>query len=421
MAKTESIMEPIAAATLYADEPLAQPLIERPIQTLARRLDLAVVVPTYNERGNVAELIARLDCVLQGIAWEAIFVDDDSPDDTAEVITQVARRDSRIRLIHRIGRRGLASACIEGILATTATYIAVMDGDLQHDEAMLPLMLQKLRAESLDIVVGTRNSVGGSMGDFGRKRVMLSKLGRRVSHTVCQCDISDPMSGFFLVSRSFFYEVVHHLNGVGFKILVDMLSSAERPVRLAEVGYTFRMRRHGVSKLDVNTAIEYLFLVIDKLTGRLVPIRFVAFSLVGATGVATHLLFMAVLLFGLHWRFIPAQIAATYLAMTENFFLNNLVTWRDRKLRGLRLIYGLCSFLIACSFGAWANVVFSRALHDQGAPWYLAGIAGILLSSVWNYSISNLFTWQKKRPAPHPHAFAPIDAEAEIRAYSANL
>jgi dolichol-phosphate mannosyltransferase len=211
------------------------------------------------------------------------------------------------------------------------------------------------------------------------------------------------MSGFFLFNRSFFLEVVHNLNAGGFKILVDMLASAERPVRFAEVGYTFRKRTCGESKLDVNTAVEYLFLVLDKLTdkltGRALPLRFAAFALVGATGFATHLLCLSVLMFGLHWHFLMAQIAATYVAMTENFFLNNLVTWRDRSLRGVRLLSGMASFWIACSFGAWANVIFARSLLQSGAKWYLAGIAGIVLSSVWNYTIANLFTWNKPRPS----------------------
>jgi len=360
--------------------------------------DLAVVVPTYNERGNVLELTVRLEAVLSGIRWEVLFVDDDSPDGTAAVIAGLASRDSRIRLIHRIGRRGLSSACIEGVLATTAPYVAIMDADLQHDESILPQMLTRLRLDSMDIVVGTRNAQGGSMGEFGKRRVMLSRLGQRIGHKICRCDISDPMSGFFVFRRSYFLEVARRLHGRGFKILVDMLSSAQRPVSLGEVGYTFRSRCHGKSKLDVNTGIEYLFLIIDKSIGGVIPVRFVAFSLVGAIGLGAHLLCLSLLLFGLHWSFLSAQIIATYLAMTANFFLNNMITWRDRSLRGVRLIFGLVTFCIACTFGAWANAIFARALFQNGMRWYVAGIAGIVISSVWNYSMSNLFTWQKKQP-----------------------
>jgi dolichol-phosphate mannosyltransferase len=362
-------------------------------------IDLAVVLPTYNERDNVDEIITRLEDTLHGLRWELIFVDDDSPDGTTEIVRAYARHDSRIRLVHRIGRRGLSSACIEGIMSTSANYIAVMDADLQHDETILPTMLRKLHEESLDIVVGTRNAKNGSMGEFGKRRVLLSRLGKKISNLVCRCDLSDPMSGFFLVNRSFFLEIVHDLQGSGFKILVDMVSSSQRPVRFGEVGYRFRNRRHGESKLDASTAVEYLFLVINKLMGGLVPLRFAIFSVIGAAGIATHLICLALMLRGLHLNFSAAQVIATFIAMTENFFLNNLVTSRDRSLRGIHLISGLASFWIACSFGAWANVVFAVDLLHSGKPWYIAGLAGIVISSVWNYSIMSLFTWKMPRPA----------------------
>jgi dolichol-phosphate mannosyltransferase len=357
-------------------------------------LDIAVVVPTFDERENVSELIGRLESALEGLRWEAIFVDDDSPDGTADLLRSHARLDHRIRLIHRIGRRGLASACIEGILSTTANFVAVMDADLQHDETILPQMLARLRADALDIVVATRNAEGGSMGHFSGLRLLLSRLGRTFSNTVCHCDVSDPMSGFFLVNRGFFLEVVHRLKGNGFKILVDILASSRRPVRVAEVGYTFRRRIYGCSKLNFSVGIEYLILLLNKLMGDIVPIRFALFCLVGAAGMVTHLLCLGFFLDRLHLHFLAAQTIATYVAMTENFFLNNLITYSDKSLRGLRLWSGLVSFWVACSFGAWANVIFSRSLLQSGMHWYFAGICGIILSSVWNYSVSNLFTWQ---------------------------
>src|SRR5438067_107100 len=227
----------------------------------ARPLDLAVIVPTYNERDNIGALIGRLDSALTGLCWEILFVDDDSPDGTSERIREFAQRDGRIRLLKRIGRRGLNSACIEGVLATSAEVIAVMDADMQHDESILPTMLSVLSQQCVDIVVGTRHSDGGNMGAMRSSRVLLSQLGRKLSYTVCQCQVTDPMSGYFLVRRRFFMEVVHHLSANGFKILVDLFASSERPVRFSEVGYSFRLRLHGQSKLDTFTGLEYLLLV----------------------------------------------------------------------------------------------------------------------------------------------------------------
>ena len=378
--------------------------------TICGLIDVAVILPTFNERENIAEIIARIDHALQGLRWEILFVDDDSPDGTANLIRSFARGDSRVRILHRVGRRGLSSACIEGILATTADCVAVMDADLQHDEAILRPMLERLRIESLDIVVGTRNADGGSMGDFCPHRVLLSRLGQRLSQMVCNCNLSDPMSGFFVVRRSFFMESVRHLHGGGFKILVDIFASSPRAIRFGEVGYTFRCRQHGASKLDINTAAEYLFLIVNKLVGATIPPRFVLFSLVGAIGIATHLTMLAMMLYGLHQSFLLSQGVATYVAMTGNFFINNLVTFRDRSLRGGRLLSGLASFWLACSFGAWANVLFAHDLLVDGHSWYMAGLAGILLSSVWNYSITDLFTWQM----PQMQTQMPMEGAPEV-------
>jgi dolichol-phosphate mannosyltransferase len=396
-----SVSSPVLRANLQAN--LAQ---------ADSRVDLAVVIPTYNERDNISELIDRLDETLGDLRWEVIFVDDDSPDRTADLVREFARLDARVRLVHRIGRRGLASACVEGILASSANAIAVMDADMQHDESVLPRMFEKLHAESLDVVVATRNADGGSMGQFCAKRVLLSRVGKKVSNAICHCPLSDPMSGFFVVNRSFFMEVVHELQSGGFKILVDMLASCKREVRVGEVGYCFRNRMHGESKLDVNTAIEYLFLVTNKLLGGVVPVRFAMFSLVGAVGVCVHLTCLALLIRGYHKNFVFAQICATLAAMTTNFFLNNAITYRDRTLRGAYLISGLMSFYLACSFGAWANVIFARSLLTAGVAWYFAGVAGVVVSSVWNYSISNLFTWQM--PQQHPSVAEQMDAMPEV-------
>lgn len=361
------------------------------------RLDLSVVIPTYQERCNIPELLRRLEVALEGLRWEVTFVDDDSPDETAELVRELSLRDRRVRLVHRIGRRGLSSACIEGMMASSASCIAVMDADMQHDETLLPRMLQMLRQESLEIVVGTRNAKGGSMGQFSARRVLLSRLGERVSRAVCRCELSDPMSGFFIVRRSYLLEVVRDLQGNGFKILVDMLASSPRPVRLGELGYDFRARTSGESKLCVHTGVEYLLLVLNKLSGGVVPVRFAAFALVGAIGLATHLVVLAGMLYGAHLHFIAAQAIATTVAMIENFFLNNLITYRDRSLRGLRWLTGLASFCVACSCGALANVMIAHSLFAAGLKWYVAGIAGTLISAVWNYSVTNLFTWQTPR------------------------
>ena len=381
--------------------------------TLIAGLDLAVVIPTFNERANIVPLLERLRQCLSGVEWEAIFVDDNSPDGTAASIREIARTDPRVRVLQRIGRRGLASACIEGMLATAAQYIAVMDADLQHDESILPRMYERIKAGQLDLVVGSRNIEGGSMGEFAKERVVLSGLGSRLSRTVCKCDLSDPMSGFFIVSRLFFEEVVYRLSGVGFKILVDMVASAQRPVRFDEVPYTFRTRERGESKLDINVGLEYLQLLLDKVIGHIVPSRFVLFTIVGAFGIVVHLGVLALLYYYLGQKFLYAQAAATAVAMTFNFLLNNLTTFRDRRLRGFQIVTGLFTYYVACSIGAVTNFSFAQFLLTAGLPWYLAGLLGMAVSSVWNYGVNAIFTWrrgvqavQRARPAVSTTAVA---------------
>jgi dolichol-phosphate mannosyltransferase len=198
-------------------------------------IELTVVVPTFNEADNVGLVVERLDKVLAGIAWEVVFVDDDSPDGTADVARAIAARDRRVRVIRRIGRRGLSTACVEGVLSSSAPYFAVMDGDLQHDDSVLPGMFARLRAEDLDIVVGSRYASGGdAKGLSSRQRETISRLGGRIARLILHADLTDPMSGFFVMSRNVFDETDHHLSQQGFKILLDIFACAPRPLRFAE-------------------------------------------------------------------------------------------------------------------------------------------------------------------------------------------
>ncbi|MGD0401801.1 MAG: glycosyltransferase family 2 protein [Candidatus Acidiferrales bacterium] len=360
-------------------------------------LELAVVIPTYNELENIPLVLTAVEQALRGIEWEIVFVDDNSPDKTAEFIRTLALTNRRVRVLERIGRKGLSSACIEGILATPAPYIAVMDADMQHDESILPKMLERMKSERLDVVIGSRKIDGGSMGEFARERVWLSDFGTRISKLVCRCDVSDAMSGFFLVDRAYFQQVVPRLTGAGFKILVDLLSSSPSSPRIGEIPYHFRNRQRGESKLDLNVELEYLYLLVDKVIGKWVPTRFVIYVLVGTLGLGVHLSVLALLYYRGHANFTLSQVAATFVAMTFNFLLNNVVTFRDRRLRGWRVVTGLLTFYLACSLGAVMNVSLAKFLLDSHVVWYLAGILGMATSSVWNYGVNTIFTWRRSR------------------------
>jgi dolichol-phosphate mannosyltransferase len=360
-------------------------------------LELAIVVPAFNERDNIEPLLSGLDRALHGIEFEVIFVDDDSPDGTADAIREISLRRPGVRVLQRIHRRGLASACLEGMMATAAPYIAVMDADLQHDESILPEMLKSIRQAGADLVVASRNAASGSMGDFARERVAVSNIGRVLSRIVCRCEITDPMSGFFMLDRRFLEDVVADVSGIGFKILVDLVASSRRPVRLIEVPYRFRRRVHGESKLDSLVLVEYLQLIADKLVGGFIPPRFVLFGAVGAVGAALYLIALYLLYRTLHLDYRISLIAATLVAMTCNFLLNNITTYRDRRLKGWALIGGLLTFYAACAVGALVAVRVAEFAMQGGLHWFFAGAVGVALASVWNFTMTQLFTWRISR------------------------
>lgn len=359
-------------------------------------LRLSIVVPTFNEAGNVLELLRRIETVLGAWGWEAIFVDDDSPDGTSRVVREIARRDARVRCLQRIGRRGLSTACIEGMLAAAAPAIAVMDADLQHDEAVLPAMLQRIEAGA-DVVVGTRYAEGGSTGEWDASRKSMSLLATRLSRLVLKQPVSDPMSGFFMLRREALDDAVRGVSGLGFKILLDLLASARRPLRVEEVPYTFRDRHSGESKLDGMVVWEYGMLLADKLVGRYIPTRFLAFSLIGGLGVLVHMAVLTLVLKTTGQGFTRAQTAATLVAMVFNFALNNALTYRDRRLRGWHWLMGLASFMVACGIGAAANIGIATYLFRHRAEWVLAAVAGILVGAVWNYAVTQIYTWGRRR------------------------
>jgi len=343
-------------------------------------------------------MVRRVEDCLRDFAWEMIFVDDDSPDGTADVVRQLGAKDVRIRCVQRIGRRGLSSASVEGMLASSAPYLAVIDGDLQHDERLLPQMLAELKLGEVDMVVGSRYAPGGGTGDWATGRVRLSKYGMRLSRILVPDTLTDPMSGFFMLRRSAFEAAARKLSTIGTKILMDLFASSPKPLRFKEMAYSFRLRQAGESKLDSATAWEYAMLLLDKLFGHIVPVRFVAFCIVGALGVAVHFAILTLLFQFGQMRFLVGQAIATVCTMTFNFTINNVLTYRDQRLRAMRWLRGWLSFNIACSLGAAMNVGLASYLNEVTGTRYLAALGGILVGAVWNYAVTKRLTWSRAQP-----------------------
>ncbi len=366
-------------------------------------LQLAVVLPTYNERANIAPMVDRLAAALGPTGWEAIFVDDDSADGTADEARRIAAADPRIRVLQRFGRRGLASAAIEGMCATAAPVVAVMDADHQHDPALLPQMLEALRSGGCDIAVASRFAEGASMEAWNRPdREKASALANKLARKVTGVTLTDPMSGYFMLRTETLRRDAPRLSGIGFKILLDILATVDAPLRVKEFPLHFAARTEGESKLDHTVVFEFLVGLYDKWLGRIIPTRFALFGTIGAAGVVVHMAVLSTFLtiFGGSFRehlitdFEIGQTLAALVAMTFNFALNNMLTYADQRLTGpTALVRGWLKFALTCSVGLLANIGVAAALVRFGVHTYPAALAGIVIGSVWNYALSSRFVW----------------------------
>ncbi len=365
---------------------------------VARRpIELAVIVPTFNEVGNIEELHRRLAKALDGVRWEMIVVDDDSTDGTQSRALDLAQQGFDVRILRRIGRRGLSTAVVEGMLATPAMYLAVIDADLQHDESMLPAMLAQLRQGGIDLVVGSRYIDGGGILSWTDVRARMSSFATIIAQRLLRADLSDPMSGYFVITREALERTVRRLSGEGYKILLDLFASSDPPLRFVEVPYVFRPRISGESKLDAAVLWEYLVLILDKSIGRYIPTRLLLFILVGGTGLVIHYAIFASMYLTNVANFAEAQLTATLVAMTSNYAFNNILTYRDARKRGWRFLIGLIGFYAVCSVGIAGNVGIASFAFQEHYDWWSAAFAGILIGTMWNFAASSIFVWNRRR------------------------
>ena len=375
--------------------PSAQPLRADASAAVRSAPELTIVVPTFNEKANIPLLVERLAQLLTSCDWEVIFVDDNSPDGTAAAARAIGANDSRVRCIRRIGRRGLAGACLEGMLASQARYVAVMDADLQHDEGLLVPMLEALRAGRADVAVASRYLYGGSAAGLSKQRSRVSRGSNTLVRLLLGIDLTDPMSGHFMIRRDALEAIAPSLSTQGFKILLDILATARGSLRTIELPSTFRERQHGESKLDSKIALDFAALVTAKLTNDAVSARFLLFCMVGLTGIGIHLSILSALLIT-NLSFGAAQAFATIGAIAWNFVLNNLFTYRDQRLTGWHFVTGLIRFQVICAIGAISNVGIATWIYDYDETWWIAGLGGALIGTVWNFVVSAALVWRQR-------------------------
>ena len=375
--------------------PSTQPLRADASAAVQPAPELTIVVPTFNEKANIPLLVDRLAQLLTSCDWEVIFVDDNSPDGTAAAARAIGASDSRVRCIRRIGRRGLAGACLEGMLASQARYVAVMDADLQHDEGLLVPMLEALRAGRADVAVASRHLYGGSAAGLSKQRSRVSRGSNTLVRLLLGIDLTDSMSGHFMIRRDALEAIAPSLSTQGFKILLDILATARGSLRTIELPSTFRERQHGESKLDSKIALDFAALVTAKLTNDAVSARFLLFCMVGLTGIGIHLSILSALLIT-NLSFGAAQAFATIGAIAWNFVLNNLFTYRDQRLTGWHFVTGLIRFQVICAIGAISNVGIATWIYDYDETWWIAGLGGALIGTVWNFVVSAALVWRQR-------------------------
>jgi dolichol-phosphate mannosyltransferase len=354
---------------------------------------LSLVICTLDESEAIGALLRETTAALGELHHEILVVDDSADDRTAAVVRAFAAANPAIRLIRREGARGLASAAIAGWDAARGEALAIMDGDGQHDPALLPRLAARLTEDGADLAVASRYVAEGPSG-----LAPMRHLGSRVA-TLAAClalgaKTSDPMSGFFVMTRAWYQAARPKLSGVGFKILADLMASGGRGPKVAELPASLRARAGGVSKLDVRVVAELAALLIEKRSGGAIPSRFTLFACVGATGLLIHLASLSAIGGIMGAPFWLAQAMAILTAMTSNFFLNNALTFRDLRLKGRELGRGLGAFYLSCAGGAVLGEAAAAGLDRLGGHWIASGVAGAMLSALWNYWSTSRAAWR---------------------------
>lgn len=362
--------------------------------------DLSLIICTLNEGAAIANVITEICDTLAGINYEIIVVDDDSSDNTQAEVLRVAESNPRVHLQVRVGEKGLSSAAIKGWDVARGRILGIMDGDGQHDPQAIRQVADIILRGDKDLVCVSRYLGKSDTGlSFGRD--IASRLATKATHLVLKAPLSDPMSGCFMMTRDWYETARPNLTGVGFKILVDLVASTRVKPRFSEVKAALRQRQGGESKLDLRVILDLGALLVEKGTGGLLPARFVLFAAVGLSGVVVSALILTgfkLIGYSTLDEFSHAQIVAIGLAMVWNFFLNNSLTFRDKRLKGFwPILKGLVIFCAVCTPGAILNWWIGVFLKRAEVEFILAGVIPAFLIGILNYWASRVLAWRQKK------------------------
>lgn len=361
--------------------------------------EISVVICTLNEHEAIAGVLTEIDAALPTTAHEVIVVDDSSDERTAGAVLDYAREHPWVRVIRRKGGRGLGSAAVLGWDAARGKRLALMDGDGQHDPALLARMLDTQRGSGCDVVVASRYLDSRASG-LGLIRHAMSRCGVLAARVLLGLKVADPMSGCFMMTREWFEWARPHLETQGFKILIDVLAAGRSRPRIEQIPTQLRERTGGRSKLDLRVMLELAAQLIEKGTRGMMPARMAMFFGVGVSGLAVHVGILSALHTGLRAPFWLAQLFAIWLAMSWNFLLNNMLTFRDRRLHGIAALRGMLVFYAACLSGAIFSEVTGVVLNQFQVNWLISGALGAVIAGLWNYHLAKRAAWKVETSAP---------------------
>lgn len=249
---------------------------------------LSLILPTYNESENLPTLIPMITEALKVVPHEIIIVDDDSPDRTWDVAEKMKKRFPHLRVVRRIGKRGLSSAVTDGFAVAHGKVLMVMDSDGQHDAALLRKLHDAVQ-KSGGVAVGSRYMPGGSVGEWVRDRRILSKMGTHLANAVCRVKVSDPLGGFFAIDQKLYKKIEGQLRPTGFKILLEVLAAVPAATRITEIPLIFQMRLKGHSKLSPKVHLQFIGQILRLGWRRFLP----AFLIAAVTAAVIVLLLRA--------------------------------------------------------------------------------------------------------------------------------
>jgi dolichol-phosphate mannosyltransferase len=354
---------------------------------------ITIVVPTYNERDNIRQLVERIHQVLSGYDYDILFIDDSSNDGTAELASSLSPRYP-ITVIVRKNKKGLASAVVDGLEYARSQIIGVMDADLQHPPEILDNLLKQIQSGS-NIAIASRYVEGGSCQGWGLTRKVISKVAIFIAHLLLPStrQIKDPMAGYFMFDRQVVADA--NLKPTGYKILLEVLIEGEFQ-KVAEVPYTFQTRSSGQSKLKARQQIDYLKHIYSLMKRKGEVLRFVKFCAVGLSGVGVNMGLLWILTEIAGLQYLLSAAIGIETSIITNFLLNDFFTFPDRRYLTVKsTLNRLLKFNLVSIAGLAINLGALWLFTEVFGVYYLvSNIFGIALATLWNYGVNTYWTWR---------------------------